>query len=520
MRHSVAIRLTLALLPAVVLAATQQITLAPEGPFRVAGPRILDARGRVFVMRGTTLRAFHPETAAYDAQSTGDEYGPHSATSLAAIRLRFNMNTVRLPLRAADASRRDYFAELSALVRRANGVELLVIVSARDGAEDFWTRCAEAFRAFPNVMFEAPARAISAIRAADATQPVVLSEAVRSGDPNVIYTTEMAAAPHLESWDVNPNDPAACRNIPADPQAVAKSVRDKLDSFDRGEVSWLVSEFEPGRLIKDFYGHDASTFENGWTCGQPSAKTGLGRVVQAHMRATAERGLFVVGIAGGVDVPRGGYAVAYGPVLAERDGTSLAMPLRLGGVRVEITDTLGVTRPAGIYFTTAGWGQINFVIPAASALGPARMTLTRADGSVSSTNITIAETAPGFWTGVSCRGPALGSAKVKAAGGTIRELPISACKNQSCSTLAVPVHGGTSVRIVGSGLRHAPSAGAIEATLDGVRVPVVSFGPAGAPGIDQLTIKLPPTLRSGEADLICRIDGRISNPVRIRLSAN
>jgi uncharacterized protein (TIGR03437 family) len=109
---------------------------------------------------------------------------------------------------------------------------------------------------------------------------------------------------------------------------------------------------------------------------------------------------------------------------------------------------------------------------------------------------------------------------VRTAGGAVRELPISACQNQTCSSLAVPVRGDTAVRIVGSGLRHAASAGAIEATLDGVRVPVVSFGPAGAPGVDQLTIKLPPTLRSGEADLICRIDGRISNPVRIRLSAN
>jgi uncharacterized protein (TIGR03437 family) len=509
-----AFRFTLALLPAVVLAATQQITPPPAGPFHVEGERILDAHGRVFLMRGTDLRAFHPESEERDARSTGDEYGPHSATSLAAIRLRFNMNTVRLPLRAADAARPDYFAELTALVRRANEVDLLVILAAPDAPAEFWGRCAAAFRGYPNVMFEAAPDAIAAIRAAGAMQPVVFSGAERIDDANVIFTGQRAGAAYLAMWDVNPNDAAACASIPEDPSAAAKVARDMLDSFDRREVSWLVSQFEPGRLIKDFYGHDASTFENGWTCGEQSAKVGIGRVVQAHMRATAEQGLFVVGIAGGVDVPRGGYAVAYGPVLADRDAHSLQLPLRLGGVRVDVTDAKGISRPAPIYFATAGWGQINFVIPGESALGPARMTLTREDGSSSSTNITITETAPGFWTGVSCRGPALGTAQIRA-GARGSETPLSACKGQTCWSLAVPV--GTTIRVIGSGLRHAST---IEATLGGVRVPVVSFGPTGERGVDQLTIRIPSTMRPGEADLLCRIGGRISNPVRIKLASN
>jgi uncharacterized protein (TIGR03437 family) len=518
MLSRIALRLTFALLPAVLPAATQQITPAPEGPFHVDANRILDSRSRIFVMRGTELRAFHPETEERDARSTDDEYGPHSATSLAAIRLRFNMNTVRLPLRAADATRASYFEQLAALVRRANAVDLLVVLTAPDGGVEFWSRCASAFRDYPNVMFEAPPTAAGAIRTAGAAQPIVIAGEGRADDANVIYTAERPGAPHLAMWDVNPNDPAACASIPSDPAEAAASVRRTLEGFDRGQVSWIVSQFEPGRLIKDFYGHDASTFENGWTCGEQSAKVGIGRVVQAHMRATAEQGLFVVGIAGGVDVPRGGYAVAYGPVLADRDAQNIQLPLRLGGVHVDVTDARGVTRPAPIYFATGGWGQINFVIPRESALGPARMKLTRTDGSSSNTNITVTETAPGFLTGVSCRGPAMGSARVRTASGRVADSPLSACKGATCSTLAVPV--GASVRVIATGLRHAGSAGAIEATLDGVRVPVVSFGPAGERGIDQLTIRVPPTMRSGEADLICRIDGRISNPVRIKLAAD
>jgi len=53
-------------------------------------------------------------------------------------------------------------------------------------------------------------------------------------------------------------------------------------------------------------------------------------------------------------------------------------------------------------------------------------------------------------------------------------------------------------------------------TIAGTRVPVVSFGPAGEQGVDQVTIEIPAELRGlGEADLLCHINGRVSNAVRI-----
>ena len=52
------------------------------------------------------------------------------------------------------------------------------------------------------------------------------------------------------------------------------------------------------------------------------------------------------------------------------------------------------------------------------------------------------------------------------------------------------------------------------------RVPVVFFGPANAPGMDEVTIEIPARLRDlGEADLRCRINGRVSNAVQIRLGS-
>jgi uncharacterized protein (TIGR03437 family) len=76
----------------------------------------------------------------------------------------------------------------------------------------------------------------------------------------------------------------------------------------------------------------------------------------------------------------------------------------------------------------------------------------------------------------------------------------------------------TRVRLRGSGFRFAGSAANIEVTAGGVRVPVVSFGPADEPGIDQVTIEIPAWMRGlGEVDLTARIHGRIANPVRIRI---
>jgi hypothetical protein len=96
-------------------------------------------------------------------------------------------------------------------------------------------------------------------------------------------------------WDLKVDDAGACSAIPADPAAVTKLVEANLEYFDAHQISWTVSSFEPGKLIKDFSFHDATTLENGWTCGQPVYPyAGLGRLVEGHLRASQERGLFVV----------------------------------------------------------------------------------------------------------------------------------------------------------------------------------------------------------------------------------
>lgn len=544
-------------------------------------------------MRGTQLTDFHPQTAEYDNRA-GADFGAHSATSLSAIRLRFNMNAVRLPANVLESGAPGYFAELAKVVRRANQVDLLVILAAYEpGAgmptartAEFWSRCAAAFKDNPNVMFDvfsdpAPSAVpasvgdphspkgwsywrnamrvlVVSVRAAGAGQPVVmmgwrddrLFEGAESlapiDDPNIVYEASPRFAntrtgaerdAHLgalaervpvlaNGWDLELDDAAACAAIPPDPSAAAALVEGNLDYFDAHRISWTVSVFEPGKLIKDLSFHDATTLENGWTCGQSVYPTaGLGRVIEAHLRASQERGLFVVSGSGGPDVARGGLALAYGPIMAAYDAVRVGpgAPPSLGGISVQVTDSLGVTRPAGMLWASAGWGQANFVVPRESAVGPAVMTIVREDGSRASSKITIADTAPGFLTGESCRGPALGLATEVLRDGRTSATAVSSCNGTGCRTIPVPAKSGavTRVRLRSSGFRYAGSARDIHVTIDGVRVPVVSYGPDVNPGQDFLTIEIPDTLSGlGETDLIATVNGRPSNAVRINLGGD
>jgi uncharacterized protein (TIGR03437 family) len=540
-------------------------------------------------MRGTQLTGFHPQTAAWDNRGEPD-FGPHSPTSLTAIRLRFNMNTVRLPLNIDEADVPGYFAALANVVRRANQLELLVILAAREpGAAlpsprsaEFWARGAAAFKDYPNVIFDAfpdpssaavppgvdphsaagweiwrtsMARLVETIRAAGAAQPIVLTswnddrmfegagEKPLMEDTNIVYgisphyattTTETQrearfgflarrAPVTANGWDLELDNSAACAAIPSDPGAVSQMIRANLEDLDARRISWTMSVFTPGKLVKELAVEDATGLENGWTCGpQKNPWVGVGRALAGYLRATEERSIFVVGAAGGVDIPRGGFANGYGPVMAERDAKASGphLPLSLAGLAVEVTDSAGVARRAGIYWVAAGWGQINFVVPEESALGRARVTLRRNDGSRLSTTITIADTAPGFRTLFSCAGPAVGTAIQVFADGHKSTTPIAACKNGDCRTLAVPMASGatTNARVLVSGFRHAASARDIQVTIGGKRVPVISYGPDGDPGMDQLTLAIPPSLRGlGETDLIAHVNGRVANVVRIRI---
>ena len=507
----------------------QKVTSAPSGPFTVVGHRLMDSDGQPFLMRGTQLQPFRLANVGDDNRA-GDVFGAHSATSLSAVRLRFNMNTVRLPVDSAEADMPGFWTELGKVIKRANELDLLVVLAA-EGNDAFWNRAGREFRDRPNVVFATgDSRFVAPLREAGALQPIAIRTGVASGNvlrevsPRWSESLELPpGAAMVNGLDLELNNAAACRQVPADPAAAWQMVQRRLQEFDASEISWTISEFVPGKLIKDLAYHDASTLEDGWTCGEETRSgTGMGRAVEGYLRATQERELFVVSGAGGVVVARGAFALAYGPVMANRDSqnTAVVPSSRLGGIRVEITDAAGVTRPAGMLWASAGWGQTNFVVPQESAVGPATMQIVRDDGSRAQTNLTIADTAPGFLTGHSCRGPAIGTIVRRTASGRESESPLSSCNGAHCETHSVSLAPGTKtlLRLDVSGVRNTKAKDQITVTIDGENAPVLAYGGSGKQGKDFLTVEVPQSLRGrGEVDLIARVNGRLSNSVRVRI---
>jgi cytochrome c peroxidase len=108
------------------------------------------------------------------------------------------------------------------------------------------------------------------------------------------------------------------------------------------------------------------------------------------------------------------------------------------------------------------------------------VTIVRTDGSKSSSQIIIADAAPGLWTlSADGRGPVYGH---------------------------VFEH---TIRIEGTGFRYAHS---LVAMVDGISVPVESFGAIPGSSRDQVTIK---RIGQGEKDLYLIADGKLSNVVRL-----
>jgi len=531
--------------------AVPQITPAPAGPYHLRGNQILDATGHDYLIRGTSLPSI--TWNALDSGNDG-EFGPFSGTTLITIRQRLNMNAVRLQILAQEYKTSDtYRARVKEIVRRANQLELLAIIERdsvtkvpAEGVDSFWVYCAEEFRISLNVFFalspeDNAERLVSVIRASGAAQPIIVSGINHLvDDPNVIYQVSPSflsvqtdqiqysltsvRIPML----VNGLDPhldragPECSDFPRDPDAASRLIEGVLEYFDQHTISWTISALEPGKLIDNFRNYDWRKLDDGWTCGESPAHTGIAMALLSHLWRADPHGLFTVNQpAGGFVIARGANSSAYGRTLAQREaqahGTHL--PLKLGDVTVRVTDSRGVARLAPLSWTGAGWSTINLVIPADAALGPADVTVVREDGSQTRSRIIIANVAPGLWTATQDgRGPVIGQVSQRFTDGGAAQFPSWTCSKGHCQTVPIPLthRASTSVRIEGTGFRFASSKAAVHVTIDGIAVPVESFGPVPESSLDHVTIRLPDELIGhGEADLLLIADGALSNVVRI-----
>ncbi len=525
------------------------LTQPVSGPYHVQGSNLIDSRGLLYQIHGTRLA---PVTSS-DTDLTGapGEFGPLSPTTIVTIRQRLNMNAVRLPVDCALYLEAPAFRRRTRIVvETANRLELLVILESNANSPEFWTAIAQDFRTDPNVFFAIPAaltgdaaqRAVDGIRAAGAEQPIVVGD-THIKDPNLVIQVMARYADPPDELDriarlaetvpvladgMDPHffaDTAECKAFPADPADATTLTEQRLTFFDQHNISWTVSSFQPGKLIADYRYLIGTRLERGWSCTSqaPDPSAGIGLTVLSHLWKTTPGGLFPVNsMLGGFVVARGAVVSTYGPTLADhrevpKPGT---YPYSLGGVSIRVTDSKGVSRFAPLLYAGGGWQIISFVVPAASAVGPADVVIVRKDGSSTTGRIVITDVAPGLWTkNGESRGEVIGQVTQRFPDGAIRTFEASTCGKNGCRAVPIPLSANTktTVRMIGTGFRYVHGHGNVQVTIGGKPAKVVSFGPG--PGTfynDQLTVELPNELRgAGDIDLWFTVDGVLSNVVRL-----
>jgi uncharacterized protein (TIGR03437 family) len=202
---------------------------------------------------------------------------------------------------------------------------------------------------------------------------------------------------------------------------------------------------------------------------------------------------------------------------------ALPLPDTLGGVTVTIKDVLGVERRAPLFFVSPG--QVNYYLPAGSAIGEAAITIQQNGNIVAAGLLQIAPVAPGLFTAdASGRGvPAATVLRVKADGTQSFE-PIARFDTSTNRYEPLPIDLGAAgeqlfLIAFGTGLRNRSALAAVTATIGDTNADVSFAGAQGSfTGLDQLNLALPRSLAGrGNLDVVVRVDEKSANAVTINV---
>jgi uncharacterized protein (TIGR03437 family) len=216
------------------------------------------------------------------------------------------------------------------------------------------------------------------------------------------------------------------------------------------------------------------------------------------------------------------YAVVLGSSFAAQPANGNATSTQqLAGVTISITDSAGNSFSPDIY--DANFGQIDFVVPAGIASGPAKLTIQNATGNTATVSFTVASAAPGLFTADSSGKGAAAADFMIVSGGQSQLQPVYQCSGSgsslTCSPVPIPLATGTQVSLIlfGTGIRGAGTSG-VSVTVGGVAAAVEYAGPQGQyPALDQVNVLVPPTLAgAGEVQLILTANEIAANPVTVQ----
>ncbi|MBI1765702.1 MAG: IPT/TIG domain-containing protein [Acidobacteria bacterium] len=203
--------------------------------------------------------------------------------------------------------------------------------------------------------------------------------------------------------------------------------------------------------------------------------------------------------------------------------TGTELPTTLAGTTVKIRDVAGTERLAPLFFVSAG--QINYLVPAGTAVGPAVAIVTAGNGKLSVSNLDIQVVSPGLFT-ANANGAGVPAAILyrQKANGQVTFEEIT--QVQGGTLVPRPLDLGPAGDVVliiafGTGVRgHANSPTAVTCTIGGAGVDVpFAAAQGGLFGLDQLNIgPLPRSLAGrGPVDMVITVDGKAANTVQLNI---
>jgi len=202
---------------------------------------------------------------------------------------------------------------------------------------------------------------------------------------------------------------------------------------------------------------------------------------------------------------------------------STPLPTNLGGTQLRVRDSAGSERLAPLFFVAPT--QVNFLVPAGTAAGPATLTALRGNQTVATAEMRIQAVAPGLFTAnADGHGAPAAIATRIAPDGTQSHQLVFQCGAAAGTCRPVPIDLGSPgdqvvLTLFGTGIRGRSSLEAVQASIIGPPLEVLYAGPQGEfVGLDQVNVRLPaePIVRDVQ-QLRLVIDGRLANPVLIHL---
>ncbi|MGH9839218.1 MAG: hypothetical protein ACREEM_10580 [Blastocatellia bacterium] len=216
---------------------------------------------------------------------------------------------------------------------------------------------------------------------------------------------------------------------------------------------------------------------------------------------------------------------AFGTALAKttQAAASTPLPAELAGTQVLIKDSAGVERPAPIFFVSPT--QVNFQVPAGTAMGAASINIKNGFGSASPGTAQIARIAPGLFS-ATANGKGLAAAvalRVRGDGSQSFEAVVGRdpATGQPIP-LAIdlgPASDQVFLILFGSGVRGRTALSAVTAAIGGANAEV---GFAGAHptlvGVDQINLRIPRTLAGrGDVEVTVTVEDKAANPLQVRI---